>query len=545
MMQFKNADKYILATTIRRKKMVKKISIAWSLIFIAISFIVCQTGIAKNATVVDIANDIVKDVGSVGEIYSNGKQGFVFVFEEYHTSRVGRLQIAVMLTRLHEKYNLKKIGLEGAMQSQNPLSGNWFHNAGGNKAKYVREDVAIRMLTEGEINSPEFMELVYPNIEVYGTELKSEYNVKLDTKSSPRAMYLIAIAQKYPFTQDQIKKINSLIKDEKVNDAIEYMLNTDPWTREKYALFKDKLKISTQEFINQIDEITKKARKVSAQIDPQVKKDMENTRKFFKIAHNRSITMVKYVVGKLIEKKSFRPVAMIIGAAHTQEVIDELKARKVSCVQITPIDLSPDFGQLSFEEFELKNFGKWAQNSPGTLGNLLNSKRNPPPMIETSTAKSYASMHMASILLAEAVRFGHKIPPVPDDLKKQLDSLPEIKINYKTIKLDGNDVIFNALLKDTTNKEISVWARVGTVRSIQKDITGEKSIEEKLMTEISEIKNNSEANKSKEDPSKPSKNVGKKGGGAGQLKLMALSRNVKGKFANNKDAVLAEKSISQ
>ena len=105
MMQFKNADKYILATTIRRKKMVKKISIAWSLIFIAISFIVCQTGIAKNATVVDIANDIVKDVGSVGEIYSNGKQGFVFVFEEYHTSRVGRLQIAVMLTRLHEKYN--------------------------------------------------------------------------------------------------------------------------------------------------------------------------------------------------------------------------------------------------------------------------------------------------------------------------------------------------------------------------------------------------------------------------------------------------------
>jgi hypothetical protein len=48
-----------------------------------------------------IAKKIAEEVGSVKNINLKGTKGPIFVFEEFHTSRVGQLQIAIMLLRLH------------------------------------------------------------------------------------------------------------------------------------------------------------------------------------------------------------------------------------------------------------------------------------------------------------------------------------------------------------------------------------------------------------------------------------------------------------
>ena len=50
------------------------------------------------------ADAVSRDVGKILKTNSSGKKGPIFVIEEFHTSRIGQLQIATMLVRLHDKY---------------------------------------------------------------------------------------------------------------------------------------------------------------------------------------------------------------------------------------------------------------------------------------------------------------------------------------------------------------------------------------------------------------------------------------------------------
>src|SRR5258708_19082876 len=89
----------------------------------------------------DVANEIANGVGTVQKTVAGGEKGPIFIFEEFHTSRIGQLQIAVMLLRLHEKYGLKRIGLEGSIKSSRPVDASWFRSMGGDESKQDREDV--------------------------------------------------------------------------------------------------------------------------------------------------------------------------------------------------------------------------------------------------------------------------------------------------------------------------------------------------------------------------------------------------------------------
>src|ERR1044071_1445635 len=60
-------------------------------------------------------------VGKASTIYIEGNRGPIFVFEENHASKSGQVQIATMLLRLKEKYQVRVIGLEGAIQAEKPL----------------------------------------------------------------------------------------------------------------------------------------------------------------------------------------------------------------------------------------------------------------------------------------------------------------------------------------------------------------------------------------------------------------------------------------
>jgi aryl-alcohol dehydrogenase-like predicted oxidoreductase len=81
---------------------------------------------------------------------------------------------------------------------------------------------------------------------------------------------------------------------------------------------------SAEEWVEMLDEIQAKAAEVGVEIEAEVEADLEAYRVFFATASQRSDTMVDYVLN-LVETQPGKPVAMIIGAAHTERVAELLE----------------------------------------------------------------------------------------------------------------------------------------------------------------------------------------------------------------------------
>jgi hypothetical protein len=187
------------------------------------------------------------------------------------------------------------------------------------------------------------------------------------------------------------------------------------------------------------------------------------------------------------EAKPSRPIAMTIGVLHTERVLSILKTHGASYVLLTPDPLHPNFGLQSSAEFGRSEKGLWARVNPGTLGSALNAKHKPPPKLGKASTQSYASMEMASIIVAEAARAGNQ---VPDAVWDQLVALPEISFQRDSFTHVGSDIIFSAILKTPDGGSQEVWARVGTVlKSNQPEGQSleQWSLERKLLQSIADL----------------------------------------------------------
>ena len=203
---------------------------------------------------------------------------------------------------------------------------------------------------------------------------------------------------------------------------------------------------------------------------------------------------------------SGQAAALIVGAAHADKVVQLLTQKNVAFALIQPVDLDSKYGSMSVAEYQRKDKGEWARNSPGTLGHVLNSHHKPPPVIELPNGESYASMNMAGILMARAARGGGT--SFPDNVISQISSLPGIRIDKDSISRNGYDVIFHAWLKQGDGSEKSVWTRVGTkTRGIHKEEP--KTLEAKLLEKTEEFKAADATGGGKDG------NGGKKGGNHG------------------------------
>ncbi len=424
-----------------------------------------------------IARAIAEDAGEVRVVVSNGTKGSLFVFEEYHDSRVGQLQIGVMLLRLHDGHGLRTIGLEGDFQSPRPLDATWFHAAGGEDAGDAREDVAVRMLAEGEISAAEFAALVFDDIEVRGTELEEQYAHELDVEGTPLMTVLMGIAEKN-LSQSQIREVNELASKGKHEEALEAVLDADPWVREQIESFEN-VAGSIEAAEQRIRDIRAKARQLGVHIDPEVEEGLEKSIHFYGIASERSVTMSEYVL-ELAKSTLDAPIAMIIGAGHSERVVEILRDNDVSFALLRPIDLHPDYANLTPEQFDRKNKRLWSRTSEGTLGRLLNAQRKPRTIIDTTTGKSYASVEMAAKLVAEGVRNGKQ---VPESVRIQLESLPALRVDWDSFSQDGYDVVFRVWAKDTNGEDREIWVRAGTTDSAEQA----KTLEQKLFQQIADL----------------------------------------------------------
>jgi hypothetical protein len=423
-----------------------------------------------------MADMIAEGVGEVRRVDIDGNKGPAFVFEEYHTSRVGQLQIAVMLLRLYEKHGMRYVGLEGALQSDHHLAAEWFHSAGSETLKAVKEDVAVRMLAEGEISAAEFMTLCFRDVHVHGTEIASEYNQVPDIQGSPAAVILAGIAEK-KLSQSDIRVINNLISRGKQEEALEHLYSADPWVRKQFELLKNP-PTSAEAMEQQSLEILKKARSIGVEIDSETERELQESIEFLRTASKRSETMTVFTVN--LTDKDKGPTAMIIGAAHSERVTEILGEHDVSFVLLRPIALNPDYANLTSEQFDRKNKALWCRTTEGTLGRLLNAQRKPQPIIETSTAESYASAYMAAEIVALASRDSKR---VPDDVWDEIKDLPSLEVDRGSFKIDGFDVIFKVIVIDTDGKQREVWIRVGTATTKGRA----RELEEKLHQSIADL----------------------------------------------------------
>lgn len=498
--------------------------------------------LAPTERVAEIAKEISKDTGEVRQVNAAGAKGPFFVFEEFHTSRPGRVQSAVMLLRLYRKYGLKTIGLEGAFQSDKPLDGTWFHKAGGPMASAAREDIAVQMLSDGEINQAEFMMLLFPDVTVNGTELKEEHK-QPDVKGNPEIVYLLGISEKL-LSQADKQKVMALLKTNKRDEAFKLMLSADPWVKQYFASMQDASSTNLEAVVKRMNELQAKANTLSVQVDPTAKRELQELITFYGLRARSSDTMVNSVLNT-ISSNPRSPMAMIIGAAHTDKVVSLLTKENVAFAVIRSKDLNPEHDSLSMLQFDKKHKGQWAWAAPGTLGKLLNGEVNPPPISQTATGRSFGNMSVASLLIADA---GRTNKPLPDALWDELSKLPEVRIDKDSFSKDGYDVIFRAWLKGVDGTEKEVWARVGTTASP----VDTRDVELKLLDADKKF--------SRKAPQVATGGGGKKGGGGtkgkagaeehpergikGGREIMALGPAALAVFGNSREEVTAMPKIS-
>jgi len=438
------------------KYRVKLYRIAYVILFIALLCLIFSCSNENSEAILNVT----KNVGSLVQKTVKTKQGPIYVFEENHASLRGQIQIATMLTRLFKSEGLRIIGLEGAIKSDKPLPTASFISG---TDKFARNDALRRMLLDGEISGVEYVGSRNPDVEVWGIESEEEYNVKPPEGISPGFIAILTIAEKIVSRKNLIK-FNELVQQKKIDEALELLKDCDSWLR-KQLEYMNKEKASIQNLKKYLQDILKKAEEVGVHLPPKVTQGIEQMLLFYETADNRSFTMVR-TIADLSKKYPGEPIAMIIGAAHSETVMKALQSNGLYAFLLRPKNLKPDETDKGLTFFNNKSKGLWANDSKGTFGEFLNSdlkERKPPPLIGDITRIGRGSMHYAVSRVAYAARGGLVIP---DDIIDELKNLPGgISVDPKSFSQDGFDVIFRLYIEESGKEKKSIWIRSGSVKA--------------------------------------------------------------------------------
>jgi hypothetical protein len=430
--------------------------------------------------VASVAEEIATDVGKVMTVVEASPDKVIFVFEETHDSPAGQIEIAIMLNRLYENHTLRVIGLEGAFTTDGGLDAAWFHFPPSFKARdpiRPREDVIVQLLEEGEINSAEMMALTYEDAEVVGIDDAEAYNVELsaDAASAPTIyLYLIAIPG---LTASEIEQASELIDDEKILEALEFIISTDTFASEMYEhINNEDIIISIEEWLSILDEIEAKAEAVGADIEPEDRANMQALREFYEAADQRSETMTSAVLD-LAETHPDEPVAMVVGAAHTERVVELLTDADVSFAVLRTNSLAGghDEGDLSFEAYDRKALAL-SVDPPGSLGSLLDGRHKPKPIVEQLWFQVKSKIFLLVTLAARAIAEGHSIA----DLEGLLPTFDDV--TFRPLEIDGNELIFAIDTVDNNGNSITIYGR-----ALAGEWT-EKLLEERLFEGLDDVR---------------------------------------------------------
>ncbi len=490
-----------------------------------------------------IARRVTKDVGLVQPRQHDGAKGTaIFMFEENHADLAGQIEQAIMLARLHERYQLRDIALEGYLLGDPPIKKDWFV-AMVSRYPPARRSVPVRLLREGEISAAEFMYLVYDDISLYPIEIGKEYNVTLDKRDAIAPLtylYKLSIkslkikierrtlnskqAKRLVELKRGIEKASDETKNKLQNEYIKYVLSLDNWTAPRAEEFLDPeiaANLTSEKRVETLNQIRDRARRERIAITPEEKESFERYYRFWDGRAKANHTMARLTTE--ISNSAESPLlAMIVGKAHTDKLCRLLSSSDRSYAVLRSASLSaPDVStQLPGPMFERK-YRKLSPYSQGYMGILLDTfqgaaHKKPPSVLNQSFLRAKTELYMLTDQIVQRILTPPPgkppTPPFPpagaippygftnDDLSGQY-----VAVNPRQISIvddedrTGRAVLFPAVLNpnDPKNRKV-LWVKAGLGSALLS--RGQtQSVERMLFGALHSLKQSGRPNESVED----------------------------------------------
>jgi len=334
-----------------------------------------------------MADDVARGVGKVMQIVEGDPLKVIFVFDEDHRSRLGQVEIAVMLDRLYSQYRVRHFGLEGHTADKPPLNLAWAHRKPyfqpGQKIT-PREDVIAYTLRAGEISSTEFIGLIYADVVIHGIDDAKLYAVQLTSQAEGAlGNYLFQLAYARMNLQ-QRAAWQTLYEQKKYSEAFNYAVNTDPFTARVWGRYTDwRDPLPAEQGLELLGQIEQEMQKAGLRPPPDQQAAFNTYREYVKVISARSDAMVANMLNVAAAKPG-APLALTgLGIDHTKRVMELLTQAGVSIVHIRPAALTEEklvtVGWLSNEAYARKGQGRSVAPA-GHLGALLEGRKKPPPV---------------------------------------------------------------------------------------------------------------------------------------------------------------------
>ncbi len=372
-------------------------------------------------TLKQMAEKIAANAGKVMQVVEGDPKRVIFVFEELHDSRLGQVEIAIMLNRLYEDYGLKHIGLEGHPAEKGVLNLTWAHPKPPFRAKQkitAREDVIIYTLREGTISSAEMMGLVYADVVIDGIDDAKLYAFEplAGAEDAPLDyLYQIALVR---MNNVQRTAWQALYDSKKYDDAFKFAMSVDKFTADTWARLSDPINIaSAEESLALVDQIKAEAQKVGFKPTAEQQAKLEGMRENLKVMSQRSDAMAANML-KVAAANPGAPLAMTVGALHTARLKELLTKAGVSFAVVRPESLAKGSkaGVLSPEAFKRKMQGR-SPAPAGHLGAILEGRKKPEPVADEESYKAEENIRIVIQHLGAMAREWH------DELGASLESI--------------------------------------------------------------------------------------------------------------------------
>jgi hypothetical protein len=364
----------------------------------------------------EMAEAVTDGVGEVMGIIEENLEKVVFVFEEVHNSILLQVEIAIMLNRLYADYGLRHVGLEGYTADNAPLDLAWAHHEPYfQPGDFItaREDVIVQRLADGEISNAEMLGLIYHDAVIHGIDDPVLYAYDLPSAAQGTVqLYIYNIAIKR-MSDPLYNAWQALYDQGEYDEAFEYAMSVDDDAAVMWARWTDLDAVMQEGDVPAfIDDIKADAAEVDLDMGAEAEANLDTLRAYYAdYVVPRSDAVAENMLA-IVAAYPGAPLAMIIGASHTDRVVDLLTGAGVSVVVLRGVSQpnAIEAGMLSNEAFLRKAQGL-SVAVDGHLGALLDGRRKPPPVVKLDWYKLEQDIFWVLQDIAEgAIKFEEMTP---------------------------------------------------------------------------------------------------------------------------------------
>lgn len=386
--------------SIRGRKLVLVLVILSSVLGMAQPQIVHGTSAAQTACDLDA---IVADVGQYHYLTGAETAPQVFLMQDHHGLVSGRIESAVMMHRLARDCGLTMLGMEGVWPEEQ-IALDWVSGL----PVHVNHATAVTLLAEGEINQGELIIVTHHNpyelnVAHIGIDDRKHYEESEpadDPFAGDTAMYYTAVGQIFQDAEALAALIAHLNEEPEDQDSAEY----DEWEEVLFELIYDKnphpdiqrwsglafpelddcLSMGVPALLELNTLTTQIVRDLRADTDELLDtlftqdddperpdldallEQVEEDSVFLEHTRARDTTMLQQV-GDWLAAHPDGQIMVLIGAAHTAWLEEQLENQGYSTIALSPVGLCDDSQAVALTdaEYEQKNSQQSLDNVDG------------------------------------------------------------------------------------------------------------------------------------------------------------------------------------